>query len=453
MSRLGKGGFLYPPLPPRYVSRGILELRKSHATSDIARCNRVDCVFLGCSDVFRMGWALWLTLEKITAMELGEMSTQNQSDSQSQQNAVWKRILKIIKKIVKKSAAGSSRNELKKIRELEADSAASAPYIYRGEPECYRHVCSGLYRINAGREDSPRVASSQKAMLERVKAYLPEIGKDSDFEILAQLQHYGGKTNLIDFTSDYLVALFFACEKAEHTHGRIILLPKQQKHSSKAAGYKVQETPRTIPRSESQKSVFVEAHNGLIEREHYIAITIPQSLKGELLAYLEKHHGISANRIYNDIHGFIRSEEIYTTSWQARQELNEGKKFAKKGHDADNQEKKQDFYQKAINHCSTAVELKPDFIEACLVLCEVHFAKEEYDKTIEVCCKALGLDLQDLEAKVDIYAYRGEAHSNKGIFDLAVKDLNKAIKLLELIETEEQAVEGEEKNKREEREK
>ena len=33
-----------------------------------------------------------------------------------------------------------------------------------------------------------------------------------DFEILTEIQHYGGKTNLIDFTTDYLVALFFACD-------------------------------------------------------------------------------------------------------------------------------------------------------------------------------------------------------------------------------------------------
>ena len=33
-----------------------------------------------------------------------------------------------------------------------------------------------------------------------------------DFEILTEIQHYGGKTNLIDFTMDYFIALFFACD-------------------------------------------------------------------------------------------------------------------------------------------------------------------------------------------------------------------------------------------------
>ena len=31
-------------------------------------------------------------------------------------------------------------------------------------------------------------------------------------EVLAQIQHNGGDTNLIVFTTNYLVALFFACD-------------------------------------------------------------------------------------------------------------------------------------------------------------------------------------------------------------------------------------------------
>ena len=49
----------------------------------------------------------------------------------------------------------------------------------------------------------------QKEILDKAKQYTQE----TDVEILAEeLQHYGGKTNLIDFTSDYNIALFFACD-------------------------------------------------------------------------------------------------------------------------------------------------------------------------------------------------------------------------------------------------
>ena len=50
-----------------------------------------------------------------------------------------------------------------------------------------------------------------------------DIDETTDFEILTEIQHYGGKTNLIDFTTDYFIALFFACDGHHDKKGRIIL--------------------------------------------------------------------------------------------------------------------------------------------------------------------------------------------------------------------------------------
>ncbi|MCE2403085.1 FRG domain-containing protein [Candidatus Poribacteria bacterium] len=41
--------------------------------------------------------------------------------------------------------------------------------------------------------------------------------------MLTQLRHYGGKTNLIDFATDYLRTLFFACDGSHDKDGRIIM--------------------------------------------------------------------------------------------------------------------------------------------------------------------------------------------------------------------------------------
>ncbi len=40
--------------------------------------------------------------------------------------------------------------------------------------------------------------------------------------MLVEMQHFGGKTNLIDFTTDYRVALFFACDGAHGECGRVV---------------------------------------------------------------------------------------------------------------------------------------------------------------------------------------------------------------------------------------
>ena len=72
-----------------------------------------------------------------------------------------------------------------------------------------------------------------------------------DFEILTEIQHYGGKTNLIDFTTDYLIALFFACDGHHEKKGRIILQRTEKIQD-------IIERPRN-PRHRiiAQKSVFV----------------------------------------------------------------------------------------------------------------------------------------------------------------------------------------------------
>ena len=217
-----------------------------------------------------------------------------QSDSENELN----RVLEKIQEIVEKSADGD--------------------YIYRGEPEQYQEhpyhgkVSSNLYRalltdsiMEEGIEEYRKVIESQigdmeKGTLESAKEYLYEPGSEtiSDFEILAQLQHYGGKTNLIDFTTDYLIALFFACDRFYHKDGRVIL----QKRESE--DYQSKTPSEAIKRVESQKSVLLQSPKGFINPD--VVVIIPKELKVSVLNYLEKHHDISTKKIYKDVHGFIK---------------------------------------------------------------------------------------------------------------------------------------------------
>ena len=50
------------------------------------------------------------------------------------------------------------------------------------------------------------IAVVQAEILDEAREYIPD--EIDDFKLLATLQHFGAKTNLIDFTTDYLVALF-----------------------------------------------------------------------------------------------------------------------------------------------------------------------------------------------------------------------------------------------------
>lgn len=188
---------------------------------------------------------------------------------------------------------------LEKISEI-ARVAARRDYIYRGEPEHYDKVSSGLYRQHSSiqGEDVDLEAVHEK-MLKDAKKYT---GQTDEFEILAFLQHFGGKTNLIDFTEDYLVALFFACGTPNDRDGRIILLPRQIDDG--AISIKKPWSPRH--RVIAQKSVFVQTKKGYLEPDEYISI--PKELKRPTLDHLQHHHGIKIEGIYNDLHGFIKQQ-------------------------------------------------------------------------------------------------------------------------------------------------
>ena len=104
-----------------------------------------------------------------------------------------------------------SKNVQKIIQRI-IDWSADGDYIYRGENENYgEKVSSSLYRDYADdiNEKNFNIEIVQKEIIGKAKEFTDET---DDFEILTALQHYGGKTNLIDFTSDYLIALFFACD-------------------------------------------------------------------------------------------------------------------------------------------------------------------------------------------------------------------------------------------------
>ena len=212
----------------------------------------------------------------------------------------------------------TQETELNRILEIIgriAETTTDGDYIYRGEPEHYKEdpyyekVSSSLWRAcrkEIGTEEFDTEVI-QERMLEMAKDYTHQ--KD-DFEILTELQHYGGHTNLIDFTTDSHIALFFACDGSHDKDGRVILLEKTEE-------MKDQIEPPQNPQNRiiAQKSIFVRPPKGFLGPGQYDVIGIPKSLKGQMLDYLQKQHGISTQSIYNDLHGFIRNQHIHQETY------------------------------------------------------------------------------------------------------------------------------------------
>ena len=202
-----------------------------------------------------------------------------------------------------------------------ARKTAEGGYIFRGEPKCYEQVTSRLYRdyaaIGVVGVDVDRL---QRQILEEVRDYTDE---EDELTILSELQHFGGSTNLIDFTTDYLVALFFACDGLPDEDGRVVLLEASQERID----YGYIWMPRTpVNRVVAQKSIFVEHPLGFVEPD--AVVNIPHGLKVFVLEYLSSCHDISAIRIYNDLHGFIRYRALHH---DARVDFSVGFTYAQRG--------------------------------------------------------------------------------------------------------------------------
>lgn len=192
---------------------------------------------------------------------------------------------------------------------LRKSSARGGTCLYRGESECYAIVSSGLYRACAESENETfDIHQVEQEIVERARDYTTLVDED---DILAEIQHFGGATNLLDFTSDYLVALFFASAESESINGRVVLhWPDQAR---------VIKPKQTNNRVVSQKSVMVLPARGFIvpdAREE--TVVIPGDLKVSMLMFLERFHGISERSVYNDIHGYIRHQKPSRTRYASK---------------------------------------------------------------------------------------------------------------------------------------
>ena len=324
------------------------------------------------------------------------MSEQNHSNPQNEQN----RIYEIIHQITKKSEDGD--------------------YIFRGEPECYEKVSSTLYRqleVVGVEPPGDMEENFQSLELEEASKFTE---KTDEFEILTELQHFGGKTNLIDFTTDPYIALFFACYGPDSIEedGRVIL---QDKNGAAKDWIREPRNPGPDSRVSAQKSIFVRPPKGVVDLDK--KVVIPKDLKLPILTFLARQEPpISPESVYHDLHGFIRSQE---TRWNAVAESARGLNHVKKGSEANDSEEKSLHYKKAMEHFNRVLRLQPDSAVAYNNRGLAYVGKGAFDDAIADFTKAIELN-SDLAVA---YSNRGGAYREKGEFDTAIKDFNKAIEL------------------------
>ena len=294
----------------------------------------------------------------------------------------------------------NSEHEIDEIIKEIKRKSRDGNYIYRGERKEYCKVSSALYRehmkyyesaknneyiknreyINTNLKDYDlRIA--QRERLQAAKKHIGEPSQDinedhkessrvrstntddhrtilkaDEIEILTELQHYGGITNLIDFTTDYLIAIYFACAGESKENGRVIVLEKTKDIDSMIIRpYNPQH--RVI----AQKSIFLYPPQGFVEVPDVNIVTIPKHLKHRIITHLRKYHDISAATIYNDIHGVITYENIQQDS---KRQLHLGLAFHIAGLDTRGTTHSEGLYKEAIKYYDSAIKLDSEASDA-----------------------------------------------------------------------------------------
>ena len=287
---------------------------------------------------------------------------------------------------------------IQKISEL-TKTSMDDDYIYRGEPKCFNQVSSSLYRefpeLHSGHYEIERI---QNDILQAARDFT---GIDDDNNILSQLQHYGYSTNLIDFTTDINIAMFFACDGDPKDDGRVIFLRRSR--------YPLVRPKDPANRAIAQKSIFVQSPRGLVTPDEIV--NVPHDLKAALLEYLDRSHGISISTIYNDLHGFIRYHIVHKSAYA---EFYAGINHWLKGESTE-----------AIQRYTDSIALNPRLTMSYNNRGAAYLGVGDYSNAEHDFSKAIELNPQSGGG----FGNRALAYQKQGKYRSALRDFNRAIKL------------------------
>ena len=316
-------------------------------------------------------------------------------------------------------------------------------YVFRGVPNNKYEIQASAYRRmpesdrNSEDKGFQTFVEINEALIReaRLRGYDQKDGRPlNDLEILADLQHFGAATCLIDFTYSAQIALWFACGQDSKTQcptdGKVFAVHKDVDrfieiepdllteplpyllNSNEPQLYHWQPRQQNT-RILAQQSIFFFGH---YEFSEHAACIIQTHKKEEFRTELERVSGITEMRLFPDFEGFSRLRDDRTpyTPLSADEHAKHADRAIQR-----------DKFEEAIAAYDKAIYRKPG--DASLYYSR-GFAKgrqEKYEDAITDYNEAIQLNPDD----ASIYYQRGFAKAQLGQYENAIADYNEAIRL------------------------
>ena len=364
-----------------------------------------------------------------------------------------------------------------------AETFNKGEYLFRGVSRS-SYIVEGKIEASAYRrlpEEArrpERLLELNQALIEnaRLQGHAQRNGQDlSDLDLLAELQHFGAATCLIDFTSNALVALWFACKQSAEgkpKNGAVVVLRSDGLEPLKRVDYNrsqqeiqsffKQDAAGRYPlyrwqpkfqnnRILSQQSVFVF---GGARIEIAGECEIEESCKPVLLTALEEVSGITGASLFSDFDGFawLHAHDKPYLEPTAKAYRLRGIDASSRG--SETSAKKEDReraihdFDEAIKSFDEAIKFTPETARGDTETSEVFIhrawayrckatlcdnpadANENWDLAIADYNRAMS---ERSELKPDflpkVHNLRGIVYLEKGELDKAIEDFNTAINL------------------------
>ena len=227
----------------------------------------------------------------------------------------------------------------KKLTEAVQGWGEDALFVFRGHANEEWKLDSGADRRLRQQETQPGLIEYlEKSLLEpaRHEGHGRQQNKElNDLELLAALQHNGAATCLIDFTTNFHIALWFACREEDKKDGKVFVVNRGGIHTfeevtPERATIGIKELlqggqsahPDLLGRQQkvyywkpppnenriiTQHSCFLFSLHP-IEKGTYREIIISKDYKKDVQNSLQRYYGLEEQAVFRDFTGFARSQ-------------------------------------------------------------------------------------------------------------------------------------------------